>query len=109
MSGMQQLTVAQLREFLGQRGLPTSGLKQDLVDRAMAALKGSPDADVLHTKDQVSDVDTMRAPQTSDAGTGPMTAPSSTGRPDLTLADVTAPSVHTQHQGSTNARYACAT
>ena len=101
MSEMQQLTVAQLREFLGQRGLPTSGLKQDLVDRAMAALKGSPDADVLHTQNQVSDVDTMRAPQTSDAGTGPMTAPSSTGRPDSTPADVTASSVHhTQHQGS---------
>ena len=42
----------------------------------------------------------MRAPKTSDAGTGPMTAPSSTGRPDSAPADVTAPSVHTQHQGS---------
>ena len=100
MSEMQQLTVAQLREFLGQRGLPTSGLKQDLVDRAMAVLKGPPDADVLHTQNQVSDVDTMRAPQTSDAGTGHMTAPSSNERPDSTPADVTAPSVHTQHQGS---------
>ena len=101
MSEMQQFTAVQLRDFLRQRGLSTSGLKQELLDRAMAAQKGSTDADALHTEDQVSDVNTMRATQTTELGTGPMTAPSSNGRPESTPADVTAPSVHTpQHQGS---------
>ena len=55
MSEMQQLTVAQLREFLGQRGLPTSGLKQDLVDRAMAALSKTGTC-IAELEEQISDL-----------------------------------------------------
>ena len=80
---LQQYNVAQLREYLKKLKKSTTGVKQDLLDRAVATLEGHPsDGNNPSAEAKVSGVDTVCAAQTSDNGTGVYTtAPSSDVQP----------------------------
>ena len=80
---LQQYNVAQLREYLKKLKKSTTGVKQDLLDRAVATLEGHPsDGNNPSAEAKVSGVDTVCAAQTSDNGKGVYTtAPSSDVQP----------------------------